>query len=84
MSKRPRGVCVRGVVVTDHALVRFLERCKSLDVKAIAREIVTNEHAARIKRHPYSDIDCPALGVIIVVRQGRVISVVPRGKKGAA
>ena len=84
MNKRPRGVCVRGVQVTDHALVRYLERVHGIDMKQVAREIVTNERAVQIKRHPYSHIDCPKLKVNFVVRQGRVISVVPRGKKGAA
>lgn len=84
MTKRPRGVCVRGIVVTDHALVRWLERVEGVDLKEIARAIVTNSHADRMKQHPYSDIDLPKLGVTIVVRGGRAVSVIPRNKRGAA
>jgi sugar-specific transcriptional regulator TrmB len=59
------------IVVTDHALVRFLERIEGVDIEAIRSKIRTMVHG---KIDPKSDHD------IVVDEDSRAVFVVRRGQ----
>jgi hypothetical protein len=62
--------------ITDHALLRYLERAKGLDVEAIRREIATPELRAAIAAgaKTYS-----VENWTYVIEGGAIVTVRPRG-----
>lgn len=56
------------VIVTDHAIVRYLERMEGLDVEAVRRKV--EEMARRAVRRDDEFMDDPQTGMIVVRRKG--------------
>lgn len=64
--------------VSDHALLRYLERAKGVDVEAARAEILTTEHAMAIKA---GAVGITIGRVYLPVRNGCVVTVIPvRGR----
>lgn len=64
----------RDHIVTDHALVRWLERVNGVDVKALKDSMITDEHRRIIKRGDHVTIVTG--GVKLVCNNGNVITVI--------
>lgn len=66
------------VDITDHAVVRWLERVKGLDIAAIRAEMQTPTLAKA------DAFGCPVVigrnGERLVIRDGRVVTVVAKGR----
>lgn len=85
MAVRHRAGAARGVVaeaarVTDHAIVRYLERVKGVDLNRIRDELLTPEvelaieaGCKTIRRRGYSMIIDPVSKAIITVVEGSYI-----------
>lgn len=65
-------------VVTDHAVIRWLERVEGIDMKAIRKKILNTDvqSALKMKASSYTSED-----MIYKFRNGRVITVIARGKR---
>lgn len=73
-----------GPAVSDHALVRFLERAGGIDVEAVRAAISSGlaraHHAAR--QMDSQDHLITVDGTVFVVRCGVVTTIMPEGDKG--
>lgn len=72
------------IYVTDHALVRYMERVKGIDLDAVRREILTPERVAMIKAGAVR-IKIEG-GNELRIKESAVVTIVNRGhrwKKGA-
>lgn len=71
------------VRVTDHALVRFLERAGGLDVEGLRASIAASlERAATAAALLGADeVDVHADGLVYVVRDGTVITITRDGRR---
>lgn len=74
VQKRLKGLVekAREPFVTEHALLRYLERVKGVDLDELEREILTPERTAMIKNVPNCDINVH--GIKFIVRDGAVIT----------
>lgn len=61
--------------VTEHALLRYLERVKGIDLEAIEREILTPERVAMIKSTISGNCALKVNGMKFVVLDSAVITV---------
>lgn len=76
-------------LVTDHAIVRWIERVKGIDVRAeVEAEMLGNGRAGVVQKIQSGRLVLGELGVVLVVDGGKVITVVhkdcrkvKRGKK---
>lgn len=59
---------VEEIAVTDHAVVRYLERVKGLDLEGARQEII--EMANRAVRRDSEFLEDPVTGMVIVRRKG--------------
>lgn len=64
----------RDHIVTDHALVRYLERVNGVNIKALKDSMITNEHRRIILRGEH--ITIVTNGVKLVCNNGNVITVI--------
>jgi hypothetical protein len=60
--------------VTDHALLRYLERVRGLDVEALKEEILTPGIVAAVKAGATA---VKLNGITLVVANGRIVTVLP-------
>lgn len=67
--------------ISDHALLRWLERYLELDVEALRQTILTPERAEAI-RAGASAIKCPEGMVLIVAPNGTVTTVLTKKMRG--
>jgi hypothetical protein len=67
---------IRGVHVTEHAIVRYLERHYNIDVKAILEEMVSPENAKLIQQFPNMRIGIKG-DLWLNVKEGSVVTVEP-------
>lgn len=58
-------------VVTDHAVIRYLERVYGVDIQAVRRRIAATTHVART----FGAGGCQADGVRYVIQDGTVITI---------
>ncbi len=65
------------IVITDHAVVRYLERVIGVDVDALKREIVNEETAKIINRLKTLKISTPTQAKLVVVDK-TVVTVVKK------
>ncbi len=72
----PQRRRVRGVHVTEHAIVRYLERHYGLDIKALLEELVSPEIAARIQQFPNCRIGIKG-DLWLNVKEGLIVTVEP-------
>ncbi|MCH8506466.1 MAG: hypothetical protein LAT50_19440 [Ectothiorhodospiraceae bacterium] len=76
MQKRRKGL---EYLVSDHAVVRWLERVKGIDVAALREEILTHEAMAAIAVQDRSTVQEEIVQhgsqVKLVVRNARVVTV---------
>ena len=77
VSKLKGLQCRVAPVVTDHALVRYIERVKGIDVEALRGEILTDGRRAAIKRYGSLKIPLPD-GARVVVKEGVIVTVSPK------
>lgn len=69
-----------GVPVTDHALVRYLERVLGFDIEALKQEMITARTESLIRT--LGDGWYPADGHWLRVQEGKVVTVVTSRKRG--
>lgn len=68
------------VEITDHALIRYIERVGMLDLEPIRKMILTpNVVAVANEGNGNVILGC---GARIVVKDGRVVTVLPKGARG--
>lgn len=61
--------------VTEHALLRYLQRAKGIDLEAIEREILTPERVSMIKNIGQERCELKANGLRFVIQDSAVITV---------
>lgn len=61
--------------VTEHAILRYLERVKGLDLGAIEREILTPERVAMIKNVSIGRCELKTNGIRLIVLDSAVVTV---------
>lgn len=66
-------------VVTDHALVRYLQRVMGIDVDRFRRDLVADGRAKLIETMGEGRVATPD-GVVLIVVDGRVVSVLDRNE----
>jgi hypothetical protein len=64
------------VHVTDHAVVRWLERVEGYDVEMVRRAIKASDPNGWIAKGAHG-LQLPALGVRLVARDGLIKTVIP-------
>lgn len=62
-------------LVTDHAVLRYLERKHGLSIAAVIDEMLGDGRAALVPKIGFGKVKCPGLGVVLQVRDGRVVTV---------
>lgn len=62
--------------VSDHAVVRWLERVRGIDIEAVRAEIL-DQGREQWAAEGAVYVRVPALGVSLVAEQGRIITIVP-------
>ncbi len=65
--------------VSDHAVVRWLERFHGFDVEAVRGEILGGDRRAWVAQGAWY-VRVPALEVSLVAREGKVITILPSAK----
>lgn len=60
-------------IVSEHAMLRYLERVKGVDLQALTNEILTEERRQYIAELKTCSIRCD--GYVLVVKSGTVVSV---------
>ena len=66
-------------IITEHALLRYLERVKGIDLGQIQKEIMTEYMIDMIKRIHSGKIPIPGMnGVRVIVRNESIVSVESR------
>ena len=81
--KRVRSVDERGGMVTDHALVRWLERVVGIDVRAcFVREFMSQGRADLIANMPHGKIFVEDTATTLVVQSGKVVTLHVAGEGG--
>lgn len=71
---------VNDVVLSEHALLRYIEREKKIDLKSIKAEILTDKVKEQIKTIGSGKIPCGELNLI--VKNNVIVSIVPKREKG--
>lgn len=61
--------------VTDHAVVRYLERCRGIDIAAVRAEILADGRGSLVTRIGQGKLRSHALGVRLVIRDSTVVSI---------
>lgn len=86
----PRAKGHRTPIVTDHALLRYLERHLQVDMEAVRASILTPSVVEAIHCGATA-VHCPAEGVTLIVSEAGAIKTVlplkkrrPAGSKGGA
>lgn len=64
------------LIVSDHSLIRYLERVKGLDIEALRQEIVTDELKALYKQLGDGKYPIQQEGGRAVVKDGVIVSIV--------
>ena len=67
-------------VVTDHAVVRWLERVQHFDIEAVRAEILDHGRDAWVAQGAVT-VRVPDLGISLIAQDGRVISVMPHARR---
>lgn len=81
--KRVRGLDERGGMVTDHALVRWLERVVGIDVRdRFVREFLSQGRAELIAGMPHGRIFVEGTATTLVVQNGKVVTLLIAGEDG--
>lgn len=65
----------RSAHITDHALLRYMERALGVDTDAIRSKILSDGRGTTIARIDHGKLHSPELGVRLIVRNGCVVSV---------
>lgn len=68
-------------VVTDHAVIRWLERVHGMDIEAVRRAILAEGRGTWLAAGATA-IHANQIGVTLVAEKGRVITVKPQSKRG--
>ena len=68
-------------VVTDHAVVRWLERVHGLDIDAVRRAVLAEGRETWLASGATA-IHAHQIGVTLIAEKGRVITVKPQTKRG--
>lgn len=66
--------------VSDHAVVRWLERVQHFDIEAVRGEILDQGRDAWVAQGAVI-VRVPALGISLVAQDGRVITVMPTAQR---
>lgn len=66
-------------VITDHAMLRWLERVAGVDLEEVRAAILSDGRAAWVAAGS-TYIRVPALDVAVVADQGRVITIIPTSR----
>ncbi|PMR71802.1 hypothetical protein [Billgrantia endophytica] len=64
------------LIVSDHSLIRYLERVKGLDIEALRQEIVTDEMKALYKKLGDGKYPIEQEGGKAVIKNGIIVSIV--------
>jgi hypothetical protein len=67
------------IVVTDHAVIRYMERAMGIDVDAVRAKILS-DCGSRAAALPNANLAIPG-GLYAVVRDGAVVTIRPKGVK---
>lgn len=67
-------------IVSEHALVRYLERVKGIDMEAIQREILESGSLLQAKEYPNGTFEI-GNGFVAVVRDKTVVTIKEKGVK---
>jgi len=70
-----RELSTKHPFVCDHAILRYLERKKKMDIDAIRAEILTEQNISAIKA---GATKIKTDGIILVIKNGGVITVLPK------
>lgn len=63
-------------IVTDHAIVRWMERVVGIDVRAkVEADILSEGRKALIRKVGQGRIRVPGVDAVLLIRDGRVVSV---------
>jgi len=65
----------RSAHITDHALLRYMERVLGVDTDAIRAKMLADGRDTTIARIDHGKLRSPELGVRLIVRNGCVVSV---------
>ena len=66
--------------LSEHAILRYLERVKGIDLDAITQEILTEERKEAIRN--FGTVKLPLeKGAKLVVREGTIVTVTPKKEK---
>lgn len=68
-------------VVTDHAVVRWLERVHGLDIDAVRRAVLAEGRETWLAAGATA-IHAHQIGVTLIAEKGRVITIKPQTKRG--
>ncbi|CAN5612076.1 hypothetical protein BH10PSE5_BH10PSE5_01480 [soil metagenome] len=66
--------------VSDHAVVRWLERVRGVDIEAIRAEIL-DQGRGQWAAEGAVYVRVPDLGVSLVADQGRILTIVPHARR---
>lgn len=66
--------------VSDHAVIRWLERVREFDIEAVREEILDQGRDAWVAQGAVI-VRVPALRVSLVAQDGRVITVTPHARR---
>lgn len=74
IQNKIKSISDSDIVVTEHAIIRYLERCKGLDLDAVKSEILSEERRKMIKamgngKFPIGD------GARIVVKGNSIVTI---------
>lgn len=67
---------VRILPITDHAIIRWLERIDGVDIRALEERILTEDRRALLEFCHEGKIIVPSEGAELLIRDGTVITVV--------
>lgn len=66
--------------VSDHAVIRWLERVQAVDIEAVRQQILDQGRDDWVAQGAVI-VRVPALGVSLVAQDGRVITVTPHARR---
>lgn len=66
--------------VTDHAVLRYLQRHHNIDMDAIRAQLLAHGRAALIRQMPSGWIKAHDLGVVLVCQGGSVVTILATPK----
>lgn len=74
-GKQHRDWLAQGVLVSDHAVIRYLEAIHGLDIKRIREEMVAQGRADIVKQLRTCKVPISLTGAKLVARDGLIVTV---------